>query len=496
LFAVDPLVILAIGIVTILGLIIGLRTNAFLALIIAAMVVSTLAPGAVDDKMSRVAREFGVAAGNIGIVIALAAIIGQCMMDSGAADRIVRTSLKTLGEKRAGTALMGSGYILAIPVFFDTVFYLLVPLARSLFKRTKRNFLLYVLAIAAGGAVTHTLVPPTPGPLLMAANLKIDLGAMILVGALVALPAAFAGLLTAGIMNRLMPIPMRDLPEEDEQETQVVRAQSSAEEEEARLPGLFVSLLPIVLPVVLISINTVLDTLAKAEARRYTTSVNVLAGPAMAVVSPVPETTLQKAAAWAAYGGNANLALLLSALVAMGVLVRQRGLTLLELERTVEKALMSGGVIILITAAGGAFGAMLKAAQIGPAIEQMFGGGGGTRGMFLLVLGFGVSALLKVAQGSSTVAMITVSGMLAAMVPSAAELGYHPVYLATAIGGGSLVGSWMNDSGFWIVSKMSGLTEVETLKTWTILLVVLGVTAFLVTLLLVTVLPYPLGAPA
>jgi GntP family gluconate:H+ symporter len=224
--------------------------------------------------------------------------------------------------------------------------------------------------------------------------------------------------------------------------------------------------------VLLISVNTVLDTLAKRD------------------------PSLKEAAAWAAYGGNANFALLISAVVAMGVLVRQRGLTLMELERTVEKALMSGGVIILITAAGGAFGAMLKAAQIGPAIEQMFGGGGGTRGMFLLVLGFGVSALLKVAQGSSTVAMITTSGMLAAMVPSAAELGYDPVYLATAIGGGSLVGSWMNDSGFWIVSKMSGLTEVETLKTWTILLVVLGVVAFAVTLLLVTALPYPLGRPA
>lgn len=470
-FPLDPLAILAIGIVTIIGLIIGLRANAFLALIVAAMVVSTLAPGAVDDKMTRVAREFGGAAGNIGIVIALAAIIGQCMMDSGAADRIVRTSLRTMGEKRAGVALMGSGYVLSIPVFFDTVFYLLVPLARSLFKRTKRNFLLYVLAIAAGGAVTHTLVPPTPGPLLMAANLGIDLGAMILVGAIVALPAAFAGLFTAGIMNRLMPIPMRDLPEEDEQETQVVRAQPTAEDEEARLPGLLVSLLPIILPVLLISVNTVLDTLAKRDA------------------------SLKEAAAWAAYGGNANFALLLSAVVAMWVLVRQRGLTLIELGVTVEKALMSGGVIILITAAGGAFGAMLKAAQIGPAIEQMFGGGGGTKGMFLLMLGFGVAALLKVAQGSSTVAMITASGMLAAMVPPAAELGFDPVYLATAIGGGSLVGSWMNDSGFWIVSKMSGLTEVETLKTWTILLIVLGVVAFAVTLLLVTALPYPLGAP-
>jgi len=153
----------------------------------------------------------------------------------------------------------------------------------------------------------------------------------------------------------------------------------------------------------------------------------------------------------------------------------------------VETSLMSGGVIILITAGGGAFGDMLKVAQVGPAIQHLFGGVGGG-GLVMLLLGFGIAAVLKVAQGSSTVAMITGSAMLAG-IASPETLGFHPVYLATAIGGGSLVGSWMNDSGFWIFAKMSGLTEVEALKSWTIMLIILAVVSLLATILLSSVMP-------
>ncbi len=138
----SPLLILGIGIVVVIGLIIVLRVHAFIALITAAMIVSLLAPGEFADKINRVAAAFGNTVGGIGIVIALAAIIGKCLMDSGAADRIVRSFLKLLGEKNASWALMGSGFVLSIPVFFDTVFYLLVPLARSLHKRTQKNYML------------------------------------------------------------------------------------------------------------------------------------------------------------------------------------------------------------------------------------------------------------------------------------------------------------------------------------------------------------------
>jgi GntP family gluconate:H+ symporter len=210
-FDLHPLVILAIGIVTVVSMITLLRMNAFIALITSAMVVSLLGPGDPAEKIGRVAKEFGHTAGSIGIVIALAVVIGKCMMDSGAADRIVRGFLSLLGEKRSSTALMASGFVLSIPAFFDTVFYLLIPLARSMYRRTHKHYLKYAMAIVAGGVITHSLVPPTPGPLIMAENLGIDIGLMIIVGAVVALPCAIVGLFFAGWIDRRLNIQMRSL---------------------------------------------------------------------------------------------------------------------------------------------------------------------------------------------------------------------------------------------------------------------------------------------
>lgn len=543
----SPLIILVLGIGIVLGMIIVFRVNAFIALITAAIVVSLLAPGDIGSKISRVTEAFGSMSGSIGIVIALAAVIGQCMMDSGAADRIVRAFLKVLGEKRAPMALMGSGFVLAVPVFFDTVFYLLVPLARSLHKKTAKHYLLYVLAISAGGAITHTLVPPTPGPLLMAATLGIDIGLMILVGAMVALPAAIAGIVFSKILDRKMPIPMRSSGGRPEPESLP----------DEQLPSLFASMLPILLPVVLISANTIATTIADAERPGQIRAADITDWPTlMAGLTPddagnmspsarrlaeklrdagveeldrspgdegkaviigglnkllldrslydpaafeeklLPEWKAQKmvdeaakggadavaysrmvtfhklhsglgartkpvviermnrcllettfpvtieghewntparrVTAWTSLLGNANLALLLSAAAALIVYIRQRQPGKSDMAQNIEAALMSGGAIILITAAGGAFGAMLAVAGVGDAIKEMFAGSAGS-GMFYLFLGFGIAALFKVAQGSSTTAMIVVSGMLAPVV-AGTELPYNAVYLATAIG--------------------------------------------------------------
>jgi gluconate:H+ symporter, GntP family len=486
-----PLVILGVGMGTVLLLIIGGKIHPFIALTVAAMLVSMLAAGWMGQgnwatSISRVAAAFGTSAGNIGIVIGMAAVIGKCMLDSGAADRIVRSFLRLFGEKRASIALMGSGFVLAVPVFFDTVFYLLVPLARSLYRRTQRNYLLYVLAIGGGGAITHTLVPPTPGPLVMATTLGFDVGLMILVGGLVALPAAVAALVFAHFANHWMPVPMRSIGDQPEPEPL----------EDSQLPSLWISLLPVVLPVLLISANTIVETSAKAALREQLVAAGVerprddqltqwMRSPER--IENSRARTLAGLTRITNVVGNANFALLLSAAIAIATLVRQRQLSRTEMATAIETALMSGGVIILITAAGGAFGEMLKVAQVGDAIQQAFTGIGGA-GKILLVLGFAIAAVLKIAQGSSTVAMITGSAMLAG-IAAPETLGFSPVYLATAIGGGSLVGSWMNDSGFWIFAKMSGLTEVEALKSWTIMLVVLATVSLVVTILLSSVLP-------
>ncbi len=601
---VKPLIILGIGIAIVLGLIIVFKVNAFIALISAAMVVSLLSvvllgQGSVEGAIGRVATSFGGSAGGIGIVIALAAVIGKCMLDSGAADRIVRAFLRLLGEKGAPVALMGSGFVLAVPVFFDTVFYLLVPLARSLYRKTNRNYLLYLMAIGAGGAITHTLVPPTPGPLMMASNLGFDVGWMIMIGTLVALPAAIVGVIWAKMTDSMMNVPMRQVGSEPEPDP--------LKDEE--LPSLFMSLLPVLLPVVLIATNTVLTTIADNEHAAQLKVSDITDWPAWhqnlreqaasetsspgkrivefvtpgkgdgdpdqrnelialikksgdltepeqqtlidglnkfvlgkkkyhredaedAFVGVLPngtarsllkqsrtrmkqsvverlnrsllesaypenikehawETNARIAANYAALFGNANLVLLLSTVIALWLVARQRGLNKAEVAALVENSLMSGGVIILITAGGGAFGAMLQTAQVGPAIQAMFSGsssGGETSQLMLLFLAFLLGSLLKIAQGSGTVSMIVGTSMMAAII-GPIDLTFHPVYIACAVGAGSMICSWMNDSGFWIFAKMGGLTEIEALKSWTVMLAVCGVVTFVMTVILSFLLP-------
>lgn len=451
-----PLLILAIGIALVVGAIVVLRINAFLALLGTAIVVSLLSPGDAAEKITRVAEGFGRTATSVGIVIALAAIIGKAMTDSGAAARIVKAFLAALGEKRAASALGATGFVLSIPVFFDTVFYLLVPLARSMHQRTGGHYIRYLLAIAGCAAATHALVPPTPGPLAVSAALGVDLGVMVMMGVAVAVPAALAGLAFAGWVDRRLVITPPELFAPDP---------GSALPQ----PGLLESIAPIVLPVLLISSNTIATSLSTSSS------------------APLAEL----ARAWRPYTsilGNANLALFLSAIIALSSYARRTRATRVRVAALTEDALGGAGVIILITAAGGAFGATLQAAQVGPAVQALFATRAAGIGFALLLLGFGMSSLLKIAQGSSTVAMITAAGMLAAMVPDTG-LPFHPVYVATAICSGALVGTWMNDSGFWVFSRLGGVPERRTLLTWTPISAVVGTTAFILTVALAFVLP-------
>jgi len=451
-----PMFVLFVGLATVIGGIVILRMHAFVALISAAIVVSLLAPGEWAEKIPRVAEAFGSTAAGVGVVIALAAIIGMAMTASGAADRVVRMFLGLFGEQRGGTALMASGFTLAIPVFFDTVFFLLIPLVRSMYRRTGKHYLKYLIA-AGSCAVAHALIPPTPGPLIIAGTLGVDLGVMMLVGCIVAIPAAAASLMFASWADRRIPI------------TVSADLASSAERNAPHtdsLPGLGWSLAPIVLPVALITANTVVNALGIAAGA---SGAWLIGSRAITVL------------------GNPQIALLLSAGVALLTYWRHCRPDAHQLSTGVGEALMTGGVIVLITCAGGAFGGALRSAELAPAIQTL-AGDAATGGMGLLLLAFSVSALIKFAQGSSTAAMIVTSAMLAAMIDSA-TLNYHPVYIATAIGSGSLVGSWMNDSGFWIFARMGGLTELETLKTWTPLLALLGAVCMTMTLILAVLVP-------
>lgn len=439
-----PVLILAIAIAVVFVLILRLRINAFIALITAATTVGILSPNVgLGEVMPSVATEFGGVCASIAIVIGLAALIGQCLMESGAADKIVRVFVRALGDRRASLSLLSSGYVLSVPVFFDTVFYLLVPLARAMRVRMGKHYLLFLMAISAGGAVTHSMVPPTPGPLAMAATLEIDLGVMILVGAVIAVPMSVCGWLFGVLRDKQLDIPLRET-----QGLTLEELEDLARRQEEKLPSFFMAMLPIVLPVLLIASNTLAGALGASGAVRDVT----------------------------AFVGNPNLALLASAAISLVLLAKHKGYSLAQLAKPVEIALASGGLIILITAAGGSFGKMLVRADVGRVIGEM----SQDFGVPILLLSFLLGTLLKVAQGSGTVAMITVSSIMAPLVLDTPP-GFHVVYVACAIGSGSLVGSWMNDSGFWVYKQMSGLTETEALQTWTPLLAVMGVVGYAAT---------------
>lgn len=457
-----PFLLLLIGMAVVVGGILLLRLHAFLALLLGALVVALLTPHnallqfALAKKLSaaaaqqlaaqlfvdRVADGFGKTVGQIGIVIAMASIIGECMLRSGAADRIVRAALKLLGEKRAPQAFLSSGYLLGIPVFFDTVFYLMVPLVKATRLRTGRNYLLYVLAVVAGATMTHSLVPPTPGPLFIANQFNVNLATMIIAGCIVGAFTASAGFLYSLWANRRMEVPLR---ESDESLRQLAAV---AARDETQLPSLWVSLLPILLPVVLITLNATLGV--SSGRHRLLQVLGVL--------------------------GDKNISLILGAVIAL--LVLWRATSAKQVEESVKTALADAGVIILITSAGGAFGTVLQQTNIGAFIERLASGYQAA----ILPLAFALTALIRTAQGSATVAMLTAAGAFSG-IATAQQLGFHPVYLALVIGCGSKLIMWMNDSGFWVITKMSGMTEKEALKALVPLNVVMGVLGLLITML-------------
>ncbi len=461
-----PFFVLLASVATIVVLITVLRVHAYFALMLAAIIAGLLArvgtlPGEADGKshwlqaIEQPTAEFGLVAGRIGFVIALAAVISVCLMESGAADKVVRRFLAFFGEKRAGIAIVTSSYILSIPIFFDTFFMLLLPLARALRIRTGKDYVLYVMAICSAGVVTHSLIVPHPGPLAMAESLRIDLGITIGVGLLAGILPVAAAWTATKWLNRRMEIPLRETAGASVQDLQSIIAKPESE-----LPSFLWSILPVILPIVLISAASFF------AAFHFGQQV-----PGLAV--------------WVEFIGNRNTALLVGAAIAVGVLMRQRGISLAAVGKLVGPAFETAGVIILITSAGGAFGLMLKNAGVGEAVRQAAEG----REVNLVLLSWLVAAVIRVAQGSATVAMLTSAAMVYPIM-SSEGLPYNPVYIFVAIGFGAMIFSWMNDSGFWVVGRLSGFTEKETLKTWSVVVTVASVAGLIECLVLSKILPF------
>ena len=448
----SPLVILLVALLIVVGGTLLLRLHPFLTLIVAAFTVAALTPSGAKGFVAPgqlVAEGFGKAALDIGIVIAMASILGTCLSAAGAAERIVVSIQRAVGEARTPLALLLTGFVLGIPMFAETVFYLLLPLARANWQRTGGQYLLCVLAIVAGATMTHSLVPPTPGPLFVADALSVDMATMIGCGLVVGLVAALAGLAYARWADRRWPL-----------EPQAAGGSSEAPAASFphhRLPPVWAAIVPILLPVVLISLASAVEVAPAVVPAWSLGAVRVL--------------------------GEKNLAVSSGAIAAMLVLAASGG-GLPAIRRTVSEAVTEAGGIILVIAAGGALGGCLRQAGLAQLASGLAAGGG----LALIPIAWAITAVIRVAQGSATVAMITAAGIMAPIVADAAAP-FHPVYVALAIGCGSKIGMWMNDSGFWVIARMSGMSEPQTLRSASAMVTIEGTVGLLATLAMALAFP-------
>ncbi len=455
LWMVSSLWLVLLGLGTVVAGLVVLRLHAFLAMMLAALVVALATPSAVLDSFAggqvtlgkmteaaaakfsatqapdRVMAAFGETCGQMGLLIAMASIIGRCLLDSGGALRIVKSLLGLMGQARVHLAFVVTGFTLAIPVYFDAVFYLLMPIGKAMARTTGKDYLLYVLTIVAGATMAHSLVPPTPGPAFAAKELGVPMGMMMVGGSIVGLFTAGFGLLYALWANRRFKI---ELPPEDAValgEAGVFEGGANERGEAALLPPLGLALLPIVIPLVLICYGS--------------------------IAPPVWFT-------------NSGVALSFGAIASLVMLMRFRQPGMEKPSEAVQAAIMSGATILVITAAGGALGSVLRQTDIARVIQTL---GGGAAQSWALPMVFAITALVRTAQGSATVAMITAAPIAKAFAESG-DLGFHPLYLALAVGCGSKPVPWLNDSGFWIITRMTGMKESETLKLVTPMMSLMG----------------------
>lgn len=442
--ALNPtrLVIAAIvGLIILLVLIIKFNIQAMIAILIGALAIGLMAGMPFEQIETAVNDGIGNTLKGIALLVGLGSMFGAILETSGGAQSIAVTMVKKFGDEKAAWALGITGLVIAMPVFFDAGLIILIPLAFSLAKRTRRSSLFYVIPLLAGLAVGHAFIPPTPGPVLVATMLNVELGWVILVGIFCGTVAMIvAGPVWGAICGKKFNIA---IPE---------HLANQEDFDESKLPKFGTIVGIILIPLVLI----ILDSIAGVV-------------PAMASIQPI-----------LGFLGEPFVALLIATVVAMFILGYKHGYTNKELENVMTKSLEPTGMILLVTASGGVLRYMLQYSGLGDVI----GNAVSSAALPMVVVAFVVAALVRISVGSATVAMTMAAGIIAAM-PGIAD--FSPLYLAcitAAVAGGSTVCSHFNDSGFWLVKSLVGMDEKTTLKTWTIMETLVGGTGFLVALII------------
>lgn len=439
---------LAISIAIILFLVLKFKINPVISMILASLYMGISCSLGFMDTITSINSGFGSLMTGIGFPIGFGIMMGQILEDSGAAESLAKSILKAFPGKKAPWALGLTAFLLSIPVFFDVTFVILIPLGIAVAKETKRPLAYFAGAIAIGGVSSQTFVPPTPNPLAAATILDFDLSYIIIAGTIVGLAAAVFSMF---VWFRMLDRPGFWDPNKDETG---LLDMDAAVVHRVDLPSPWAAVIPICLPVLAILIGSFWPVVTGSDAP--------------VVIQFISQKTI---------------AILLGLLAAYVILLKRMGWS--GLNESVSKSLKQAGVVLLITGAGGAFGAVIQATNIG---EVLIAGltEGQSSTMLILCLTFGIGVLFRVAQGSGTVASITAMTIMASVAPSA---GCHPVYIAlAALAGGNFIGH-VNDSGFWVVTNLSGASVTGGLKTYTWNTITLAGMAFILSLVGATVLP-------
>jgi GntP family gluconate:H+ symporter len=476
-----PLLLIALGaVLVLLVLIIRFKLHAFLALILVSLLTALAAGIPVADVVDTMVTGFGTTLGNVALLVGLGAMLGRLLEVSGGAQVLADTLIRRFGEQRAPLALGVAALLFGFPIFFDAGLVVLLPIVFTVALRLGGSVLLYALPTAGAFAVMHAFVPPHPGPVAAAELIGAEIGLVLVFGLLIGLPTWYVGGYLFGTWagrRYHVPVPttLGGADGTDGSGGPAVGGTSpapgtattaTAQRPRTDLgagPAFGTVLAVLLLPLVLIFLNTGLDTLAT-------------------------EGAVDEEASWVQVGlmlGRTPVALLISVLVAIWLLALRRGRTAAEAEDIVGSALGPVCAIILITGAGGMFGAVLRQSGIGGALASALE----DTGLPVIVAAFVISVALRVAQGSATVALTTAAGLIAPVVEASSGLSSIDLALIViAIAGGATVLSHVNDSGFWLVGRFLGMDERTTLRTWTVMETILGSIGFVLALLLSLVL--------
>ena len=440
----DPtrLIIAAVaGLILLLVLIIRFRWQAMIAILVGAITIGLAAGMPFEQIVASVNDGMGNTLKGIALLVGLGSMFGAILEISGGAQTLAVTMVNRFGDRKAAWALGITGLVIAMPVFFDAGLIILIPLAFSLAKRTSRSSLYYAIPLLAGLAVGHAFIPPTPGPVLVATMLGVDLGWVIIVG----LACGFFAMIVAGPVwgaycgkKYFIPVPEH--------------VASQPDIDTSKLPSFATVVLIILIPLVLIILKSVAGVVdAMAPMREV---INFL--------------------------GEPFVALTIATLVAMFLLGYRNGYSSKELESVMTKSLEPVGLILLVTACGGVLRYILQYSGLG----EIIGGAVASASLPMVVVAFVVAALVRISVGSATVAMTMAAGIIAAMPEIASLSPLHLACITASIAGGATVCSHFNDSGFWLVKTLVGMDEKTTLRTWTVMETLVGATGFVVALVI------------